>query len=115
MNNNSPYDSELELLKKRKMIEYQRRLQQLMEVEAEKQKFKAEKEKILKTILTPKARSRLNNLRIVKPEFVEKLEIQLIQLAQSGRIPVPLTDKVLREILINIARKNYKEIRIIRK
>ncbi len=115
MANNSSYDAELELLKKKKMIEYQRQLQQIMEAEAAKQKFKVEKERILKSILTPKARSRLNNLRIVKPEFVEKLEIQLIQLAQSGRVPIPLTDETLKEILINIARKNYKEIRIIRK
>ncbi|HDJ89368.1 MAG TPA: DNA-binding protein [Thermoprotei archaeon] len=115
MSNKESYDAELELIKKRKMLEYQRQLQQLMEAEVAKQRYEMEKEKILKSILTPKARSRLSNLKIVRPEFVEKLELQLIQLAQSGRIAVPITDEVLREILINITRRNYREIRIIRK
>ncbi len=50
-------------------------------------------------ILTPEARSRLANLRLTKPEFVDQIEIQLIQLAQSGRMKGKITDEQLKVLL----------------
>jgi len=53
----------------------------------------------MRRILTSKARQRLANLKMIKPEFASQLEAQLIQMAQQGRINIPITDGRLKEIL----------------
>jgi len=78
-------DEELEALKARKLAELKRRME-------EEQARRAQIEAILRQILTPEARERLNNLRLVKPELATALEEQLIILAQQRRIPIPVTD-----------------------
>ena len=47
-------------------------------------------------ILTPEARQRLNNLKMVKPEFADQIEMQLIQMAQTGKLPIPFSDAHLK-------------------
>jgi programmed cell death protein 5 len=48
---------------------------------------------------------------MVRPEFTDQLELQLIQLAQQGKIPVPLADEQLKKILIQLqARKRETTI-----
>jgi programmed cell death protein 5 len=102
------YDAELEELKRRRLLELQKA--------AEEERVRAEREKsiqiALTQILTPEARQRLANLRMVKPEFVRQLELELIKAAQSGRIPVPITDDVLKKILLKLASTEKREIRI---
>ncbi len=101
-------DEELEEIKKRKMMELQKRLEE----ERRRAELAAQRRAILNVILTPEARARLDNLRLVKPELVEALENQLIALAQSGRIKVPITDEELKRILEEIYRRTHREIRI---
>jgi programmed cell death protein 5 len=49
---------------------------------------------------------------MIKPEFTEQLELQLIQLAQQGKIPIPLADEQLRQILMQLqSRKRETTIR----
>ena len=55
--------------------------QQNVQEEAEQQK-----QLILRQILTEKARNRLSNVKLVKPQLAEAIENQLIQLSQMGRI-----------------------------
>ncbi|ABN70182.1 DNA-binding TFAR19-related protein [Staphylothermus marinus F1] len=104
------YDAELEEIKKRKLLELQRKM------EEEKQR-RMQIEAILRRILTPEARSRLANLRLVKPELANIVEQQLITLAQSGRVPVPITDNFLKKLLAQIYEQTHREthIRILRK
>jgi programmed cell death protein 5 len=45
---------------------------------------------------------------MVKPEFAEQLELQLIQLAQQGRISIPVTDEQLKEILVRLQSSRRK-------
>ncbi len=99
-------DEELERLKAAKMAELQRRMAE----EEERLRREAERQAAMRIILTPEARQRLANLRLVKPELVAQLEEQLIQLANSGRVPLPITDEMLKEILARITSK--REIRI---
>ncbi|MCF3653052.1 MAG: DNA-binding protein [Aigarchaeota archaeon] len=99
-------DEELERLKAAKMAELQRRMAE----EEERLRREAERQAAMRVILTPEARQRLANLRLVKPELVAQLEEQLIQLANSGRVPLPITDEMLKEILARITSK--REIRI---
>jgi len=54
---------------------------------------------MLRRILTSEARQRLTNLKIARPQFASQIELQLIQIAQQGRINLPITDEQLKEIL----------------
>lgn len=108
----SDEDLELEEIRRRKLLEYQRRLLETAERERIRRELEARKEATLRMILTPEARSRLVNLKMVRPEIAEQLENQLIQLAQEGRIQVPVTDEMLKRILENIDRRFRRQIRI---
>ncbi len=65
-------------------------------------------------ILTPEARSRLAHLRLTNPEMVEQIELQIIQLAQMGRINSKITDDQLKQLLQNLVGQK-REINITRK
>jgi len=99
------YDEELEAIRRRKLAELQRRM------EEEKQR-RLMIDAALRKILTPEARERLNNLRLVKPEIAEALEQQLISLAQSGRIRIPITDEFLKTLLSELYEQTRRETKI---
>jgi programmed cell death protein 5 len=61
----------------------------------------AQKEQILKQILTPEARLRLNNIKMVKPELSELVEQYLIGMATQGKIPGQINDEQLKQILLS--------------
>jgi len=104
-------DDELEEIRRRKLLELQRRLLQEQQEAQLRKQAELQKQALLRRILEPKARQRLTNLRMVKPEIVSQLEVQLIQLAQTGRVPIPITDSLLKEILLRIQRSR-REIKI---
>jgi len=104
--------NELEELRKRKLLELQRRMAEEQRKEQTEQQLELQKQALLRNMLTPEARQRLTNLKMVKPEFTSQLELQLIQLAQQGKLPIPLEDEQLKQILIQIqARKREPKIR----
>ncbi|RLI07613.1 DNA-binding protein, partial [Candidatus Bathyarchaeota archaeon] len=72
----------------------------------------AQKQLLLWRILTPKARQRLTNIKMVRPDYAEQLELQLIQAARSGRIRLPITDDMLRRLLAQIQAQQRREIKI---
>jgi len=92
-------DAELEALRKRKLMELQRQLIQEQQKAEAQRRLEMQKQILMRRILTSKARQRLANLRMVKPEFASQLEMQLIQMAQQGRINIPITDDQLKELL----------------
>ncbi|AGT35037.1 hypothetical protein N186_03330 [Thermofilum adornatum] len=102
---------ELEEIKRRKLAEYQRRLEAEKEAAARKAEEEALRQELLRRILTPEARARLTNLKLVKPELVETLEVQLIQLAQTGRVKLPIDDETLKEILAQLS-STRRDIRV---
>ena len=104
-------DEELEEIRRRKLLAMQRRENEQKQSQAERQ-LEAQKQALLRQILSPEARQRLTNLHMVKPEFTEQLELQLIQLAQAGKLPIPLSDARLKQILIQLqSRKRETKIR----
>jgi programmed cell death protein 5 len=107
-------DEELEELKKKRMLEMQQQQMEQAQLEAQKQELEAQKQAILRQILTPEARERLNRIKIVKPELADAVEIQLIQLAQAGRLGNVLTDEQLKTILRRLTDKQ-RDIKITRK
>ena len=100
-------DEELERIRQRKMEELQRRIAE----EEERARRELERQAAMRVILTPEARQRLANLRLVKPELVAQLEEQLIQLANTGRIKMPITDEILKQILLRLS-SSRRRIRI---
>ena len=100
-------EEELERIRQRKMEELQRRIAE----EEERARRELERQAAMRVILTPEARQRLANLRLVKPELVAQLEEQLIQLANTGRIKMPITDETLKQILIRLS-SSRRRIRI---
>lgn len=96
------------------MLELQRRLAQEQQRLQAQQQMELQKQAILRKILTPKARQRLTNLKMVKPEFASQLELQLIQLAQQGRVDIPVSDQLLKQILIRL-QSHRRDIKITRR
>jgi len=114
LSENELEEAELEEVRRRKMLELQQRLAQEQQRAQVQQQIEVQKQAILRRILTPEARQRINNLKMVKPEFVNALEIQLIQLAQAGRVQTPITDQQLKEILIRLQAQR-RDIKITRR
>ncbi|CCC81247.1 DNA-binding protein [Thermoproteus tenax] len=100
-------DEELERLREKKL----RELQEQAEARRRAEELAAQRRLALKRILTPEAMARLDNLRIVRPELVEALEQQLLALASSGRVKLPITDEDLKQILAQIYEKSRREYR----
>ena len=98
-------DEELEAIRKRKMASLQ---QEALREQAQEQavvEAQAQKEVVLRQILTAEARARLSNIKMVKPEFAEQIEMQLIQLASSGRLKGKVTDEQLKALLVQLQEK----------
>lgn len=92
-------DDELEAIRQKKLATLR---QQALKEQAEEQaaaEVQAQKEAILRQILTPEARQRLTNIKMVKPQFAEQIEMQLIQLASTGRLKGQVTDDQLKALL----------------
>ena len=64
--------------------------------------FEAQKEHILKQILTSEARSRLNNIKMVKQDLATLVENHLIGLVNQGKINSQITDDQLKQILLSM-------------
>ncbi|HMK53380.1 MAG TPA: DNA-binding protein [Methanobacteriaceae archaeon] len=112
--------SDIEEIRRRRMEQLQQQADQQptqQDVEAQermRQEMEAQKRQVMIQILTPEARGRLANLRLTRPEYVDQIELQLIQLAQMGRITSKITDEQLKELLRKMAGQK-KEINITRK
>src|SRR5207249_5820932 len=104
-------DEELEALRRRRLAEMQRAAVDDQRRTQAQQQVERQKQTIIRRILTPEARQRLTNIRMVKPEFAEELETQLIQLAQSGRLRGQVRDEQLKKTLVQLQGQK-KEIKI---
>ena len=105
-------DEELEELRRRRLSALQRQMSDEQKNIQAEQQLEQQKQAMLRSILSTEARQRLTNLKMVKPEFTAQLELQLIQLAQQGKLPIPLPDEQLKKILIQLqGRKRDTKIR----
>ena len=95
-------DEELEALRQKKLAALKDQAAQEQMQDQAAAEAQAQKEAILRQILTPEARQRLTNVRMVRPQFAEQIEMQLIQLASSGRLRGRVTDEQLKGLLKQI-------------
>jgi programmed cell death protein 5 len=103
-------DNELEEIRRRRLMQMQEQQSQeqmspeqaAYRQEQAKAEMDARKQELLRKILTPEARERLTTLRMSRPVLVEQLEIQMLSMAQSGRLPHMIDDEQLKQLLAQI-------------
>lgn len=88
----------------------QQRMQHSVE-QQQMQEMQAALKVITSQILDSKARERLSNLKVVRPEMATQLEIYLAQLYQAGQIRTKITDEQLVMILKKLTEKKETKIR----
>ena len=107
-------DDELEIIRRRKLEALKQQAAQQQIAEAQQNDFEEKKYLLMRKILSVEGRQRLENIRIVKPQFAEQIEIQLIQLFQSGKLrgAIPLPVKAFKKLLEQLTtlerKKEYK-------
>ena len=92
-------DDELDAIRRRKLQELQQAQVQASADQQYREQVQAQRQQVLRQILTPEARERLGRIELAYPELKENIENQLIQLAQSGRVKSMIDDATLRQIL----------------
>jgi programmed cell death protein 5 len=107
-------EGELEEIRKRRLQELQQRISQEQQRSQAQQQMEQQKQALLRRILTPEARQRISNLKMVKPDFATTLELQLIQLVQAGKVQTPITDGQVKEILARLQGQR-REMKITRR
>ena len=65
------------------------------------EQINAQKEIILKQILSSEARLRLNNVKMVKPELANMVENYIIGLSTQGKSQGQISDDQLKQILLS--------------
>ena len=64
--------------------------------------LKAQKEMMLKQVLSSEARLRLNNVRMVKPDLADLVENYILNLTTQGKITGQISDEQLKQILLSV-------------
>ena len=111
---NMTEDEDLRKLREQKQAEMQLQQQQAQQTQnAQAQQnaaYNAQKDAIMRQLLSSEARARLSNIRLARPQFADAIEVQLIQTYQSGglRGQTPLEDHTFKQILIQIQQQGQK-------
>ncbi|MEB3691326.1 MAG: DNA-binding protein [Caldisphaeraceae archaeon] len=108
----SDYDEELEILKQKRLAELRKRLEEQEKRKRVEEEQEAQRLAILRSVMEPEALDRLNNLRLVKPNIARIAEDSIIRLVQMGRLSVPVSDDVVKSILIELDNRSRKEFEI---
>jgi len=104
-------DEELDAIRRRRLEELQQQAAQQQITQAQQKEYVDQKYQLMRKILSQEGRQRLENIRIVKPQFAEQIEIQLIQLFQAGRLKgaIPLPDNAFKKLLEQISSSDRKK------
>jgi len=108
-------DDDLEQIRRRRLEQLQAQQSAMQGSSSEEiEQAQARRTTLLRQVLTPEARERLNSIRLTRPDFADSVESQLLALYQSGRLTGQITDEQLKQLLKQIAPKK-QNIRITRR
>ncbi len=105
-------DKELEEIRMRKLLELQKRLEEERKRKEQEALMEAKREAVLRAILTERARERLANVKLVKPDLARGVEDLIIQMVQVGRLTPPVDDDIVKQLLIEIDSRNRREVKV---
>jgi programmed cell death protein 5 len=96
-----PNDEELEQLREEKMEQLKEQAEQGEgdAAEAQRQQAEAQRKAILRQNLSNGARKRLNTVKMSKPQVGERVEQQVVALAQSGRLQGQIEEEDMKKLL----------------
>jgi len=98
--------SDIEKLRAQKLRQLQQAQEQRQGEQYENQFRKQQVEEqishIMRQIMTPEARDRMQNIKLARPDYARQVELLLIQLYQSGRL-AKLDDSQLKALLSKIS------------
>jgi len=100
-------------LKEKKMQEMREKILQKQAEEEKRVQAEIQLESILKQVLSPEAKTRLNNVRLVNSELYAKTVQAVIYLANSGNLRTRIGEEDLKKLLAKLNAK--REISIKRK
>lgn len=103
-------DEELERIRREKLAQMQQQSAQEELAKQQQREIEEKKYNIMRKILSQEGRQRLENIKLVKPQFAEMIELQLIQLFQAGRLKgqAPLTDEQFKKLLEQLTQNQKK-------
>lgn len=104
-------DAELEAIRRKKLLEYQQKLQQEEQIRQQQLQAELQLRAILRRILEPEAFERLGRVRLADPELYAKAVQYLIALFQSGRLSGKVSDAQLKTLLMRL-RQPRRETKI---
>lgn len=107
-------EDELEAIRRKKLEEIQRAQQEAVAQQQYREQIEAQKQMILRQILSPEARERLARIELAYPELTESIENELVMLARSGRVQRVIDDMTLKQLLAKIIPRK-REIKIERR
>lgn len=103
-------EDELEELRRRRMAEMQQQggSEQAARAQeaAAREQYEAQKATVMRAILEPEARERLERVRMARPDVAASLENQLVSLYQQGRIRGTINDELLKQFLSRVTPKS---------
>ena len=105
-------DRELEEIRRRKLLELKRQLEEEEKRKQLEAELEARRQALLRRILTLEARQRLANIKLVRPELAKAAEDIIIQLVQAGRLVPPVTDEQVKAILLELNSRTRRDFQI---
>lgn len=107
-------DDELTLLREQRRLELQKQLQQQATAQADAE-IKAHQTQVdmqntnavIKTILSPEARSRLATIAMATPQRADSIRVALIKMNDEGRIQGTLNDEQFKQLLLSQSKSRH--------
>ncbi len=104
----------IEEIKNQKMEELKKKLEAQKEAEKQAEVIETQIEVLLKQILSPEAKTRLGNVKLVNKDLWLQVSQSLIYLVKTGKINKRIEDTELKRLLAEVSGRK-KQIRIKRK
>jgi programmed cell death protein 5 len=107
-------DDELSLLREQRRLELQKQLQHqaTAQADAEIKAHHAQVEEqnintVIKTILSPEARSRLATIAMATPQRADSIRVALMKMNEEGRIQGTLNDEQFKQLLVSQSKSRH--------